>query len=148
MPATYNHSLSISTVPESELFLLNRFYKRNRHKGKADTDDTAFWLKDENEILAAVRCTTYGNITLLRGLWVHKERRREGLGTILLTGCRHHWEKHNCFCFPFSHLEAFYEKNGFSYPREQVPTHLLQKLQSYQQRGEQVILMQYQLPCD
>ena len=143
-----NHSISVSHVPESELFRLNRFYKRNGHKGKAVPDDTAFYLKDEKEILAAVRFTTEQDNLLLRGLWVHKERRGEGLGSALLIGCRHHWEKHTCFCYPFGHLEAFYAKHGFSHPDEQVPTYLLRKLKSYQQRGEQVILMQYQPPCD
>ena len=148
MPNPNNLSLSISLVPECELFRLNRFYKRNGHKGKVDTGDTAFWLQDEKEILAAVRFTADGDNLLLRGLWVHKERRGEGLGSMLLTGCRHYWEKHTCFCYPYNHLEAFYAKHGFAHPDEQAPEHLIRKLQSYQQRGEQVILMRHQLPCD
>lgn len=148
MPTPDNHLPSVEFVPESELFRLNRFYKRHGHKGKAETGDTAFWLKHEKEILAAVRFTTEGDNILLRGLWVHKERRGEGLGSTLLTGCRRYWEKHTCFCYPFSHLDAFYAKHGFLHPDEQAPEHLLRKLRSYQQRGEDVILMQYQPPCD
>lgn len=148
MPDPDNHSHSISVVPDSELFRLNRFYKRNGHKGKADTADTAFWLKDGNEILAAIRFTADDNDLLLRGLWVHKERRGQGLGDKLLRECRHYWAKHNCFCYPFNHLEAFYAQHGFVTADEHTPAHLLRKLKSYQQRGEEVILMQYQPPCD
>jgi len=148
MPTHDNQALTVSAVPESELFRLNRFYKRNGHKGKVEPGDAAFWLRDNQAILAAVRFKTVGDNLLLRGLWVHKEKRGEGLGSKLLTGCHHYWGKHACFCFPFSHLEAFYAQHGFAHPDKQVPEYLLRKLQSYQQRGEDVILMQYQLPCD
>lgn len=146
MTRSTNHVTS--RVAESELYTLNRFYKRHGHKGKADMRDTAFWLKDEDNVLAALRFTSKDGHILLRGLWVHKERRREGLGSSLLVDCSHYWKKQTCFCYPFSHLEKFYVKHGFTRAENRAPKPLLEKLKSYQQRGEKVILMQYQPPCD
>ena len=135
-----------SAVAEDELYLLNRFYKRNGHKGKADKHDTAYWLKTDETIAAAVRFTAAAEGTLLRGLWVDRNLRRKGLGGLLLQACSSYWKQQACYCFPYQHLREFYAKAGFIPADESTPTHYQEQLIRYQQRGEDLILMQYQLP--
>lgn len=134
--------LWIAPVPSSGRYRLNRFYKRNGHKGKAAEDDQAFWLLWQEEVLAGVRFSAFADGCVLRGLWVHRSWRGCGLGSQLLQGCRSYWQSQRCYCFPFSHLEAFYRQHGFVLPDSHTPVECLQQLQRYCQRGEDVLLMQ------
>lgn len=138
----------ISVVTEEELHVLNRFYKRNGHKGKASNKDHAYWLKEDKKILAAVRFTPTADGILLRGLWVDKAFRQQGIGSTLLQACRPYWQGQDCYCFPYQHLQDFYTKLGFSSPNASTPLFFLQQLTRYQQRGEKILLMQYQPPWD
>ncbi|WP_372831855.1 GNAT family N-acetyltransferase [Pontibacterium sp.] len=136
----------VSAATEEELYLLNRFYKRNGHKGKADSRDKAYWLKTDDKTIAAVRFTPTAEGTLLRGLWVAQELRGQGLGGILLQACSSYWKQQACYCFPYQHLQEFYAKAGFAPADESTPPQYQKQLIRYQQRGEDLILMQYQLP--
>ncbi|MBE9397266.1 GNAT family N-acetyltransferase [Pontibacterium sp. N1Y112] len=136
----------VSAVTEEELYLLNRFYKRNGHKGKADSKDKAYWLITDEKIAAAVRFTPTAEGTLLRGLWVDCNIRRQGLGGLLLKACSSYWKQQACYCFPYQHLQEFYAKAGFTPADESTPPQYQSQLIRYQQRGEELILMQYQLP--
>jgi len=138
----------IQPAPE-QLYQLNRFYRRNGHKGKAKPSDTAFWLEQQGEIIAGVRFSAAENGVLLRGLWVATEKRRQGLGSQLLRDTRTFWQHSTCYCFPYNHLEAFYTHHGFKRLDESTtPAPLDQQLERYLRRGEKVILMAYQPPCD
>ena len=138
-----SNACNVSAVPEDELYLLNRFYKRNGHKGKATASDRAFWLRQEGRILAAVRFTPVEEGALLRGLWVDRSVRGEGLGRALLEGCRNYWSRRRCYCFPYRHLQQWYAGRGFVLPDVTTPAALLGRLHTYRERGEDLVLMQY-----
>lgn len=139
-------SVTVAQVTADELYLLNRFYRRNGHKGKANQHDSAFWLRDAKTIVAALRLTPceYGN--LLRGMWVDKAHRGQHLGADLLKGTKDYWGKKRCYCFPYSHLQPFYEISGFILSNHHAPKPLQDQLSRYLHRGEDVVLMEYHPP--
>ncbi|WP_027859306.1 GNAT family N-acetyltransferase [Marinobacterium jannaschii] len=129
------------------LWQLNRFYKRNGHKGKAALSDLGFWLEGDDGIIAGLRLSTAPEYSLMRGLWVERSRQRQGLGSELIEQSRPYWPRRPCFCFPYSHLEPFYQRLGFRPASAfDVPRQLSLQLQRYQTRGDDLILMGCYLP--
>jgi len=150
-------SLTLIKPEPDQLYRLNRFYKKNGHKGKATPEDVAFWLEQSDQILAAVRFHNIGAGLLMRGLWVHKAQRQSGLGSALLEQTRDFWQQQACYCFPYAHLQTFYRQNGFTLiadrsgnitDTQSIPVQLVNQLRSYHQRDEDLLLMAYQPPCD
>ncbi len=132
------------------LWQLNRFYKRNGHKGKARADDLCFWLEEDEVIVAALRLTPEQEYSLMRGVWVDKQRQREGLGSELIRRSFAFWPTLPCYCFPYAHLERFYHQLGFSNAGStpSPPQKLSMQLTRYRARGEDLLLMGRYLPCD
>lgn len=143
MTTDLDHTLKLSPVANDELYLLQRFYRSNGHKGKIKPTETAFCLRRNDRILAVVRFAPFADGYVMRGLWVHKEYRGRGAGGQLLLGCKAFWSARPCYCFAYSHLEGFYLKLGFEHPNDLTPAQCQQQLQRYRRRGEDLVLLQY-----
>ncbi|MBV0934513.1 GNAT family N-acetyltransferase [Marinobacterium weihaiense] len=126
-----------------QLHVLNRFYKRNGHKGKARPGDHAFVLHLNGQVLAGVRFEVMAEGWLMRGLWVHRNWRGQGLGRQLLQGCEVQWSAQPCYCYPYRELAAFYTRIGFVAVEEHVAPRLQTLLSRYRRRGEDVGLMRF-----
>lgn len=142
------NTLTLVQADKGNLFRLNRFYRRNGHKGKAHPEDLAWWLEQEGEILAALRLEQHPWGQLLRGMWVSRDHRGQGLGSRLLVETHKQLRASPCYCLPYLHLTEFYNRNGFVETHNSAPQALKNQLQGYTQRGEQLSLMRYQPPCD
>ncbi len=79
----------------------------------------------------------------MRGLWVHRNYRGQGLGGQLLQQSQSHWTSQPCYCFAYRHLEAFYRELGFTHPDGTTPGKCLEQLERYRQRGEDLVLLQH-----
>ena len=128
---------------------LGRFYKRNGYKGKIQPDDLCVWLEQNGKIIAAARLTMLKSeakpYIQLRGVWVDKQQRGKGLGSLLLTHIKQHPEKGSIdlYCLAFTHLETFYQKHGFKkLSNQECPTYLSLAEVRYKKRGTPTILMQ------
>jgi len=122
---------------------LMQFYSRNGYKGKLKKSDQAWVVLDERgEVVAAARICRQGGERILRGVWVDRPQRGQGLGTQLLTFLAAEALLEGCFCFPFVPLEKFYQRIGFL--AVEPPSIYFQKLLSRYNAGvEQVMLMQF-----
>lgn len=136
---------------------INKFYKKNGHKGKANGNDRVFYAytlnEDEKQIIAAVRlCPVTDDLHTsesirteefwLRSMWVKKELRQQGIGQALLTSMQDFLQRHACFCFPYDHLQYFYQQAGFNLMEmDEVPAPLADKYLGYKNAGEKIILM-------
>lgn len=131
---------------------LGRFYKRHGYKGKLTDSDLCFWLCQANlnnqqrEITAAAKITLDSNsqVLILRGVWVHKLKRQQGLGAALLTyllkssAVRHK----PLYCFAYDSVAPFYHKLGFkSCSAINTPKRLFEQQKRYKQRGNDTQLM-------
>ena len=132
---------------------LGRFYKRNGHKGRIQPYDHCIWLTLEKEIAAATRLSTIAeqNITelseliILRGLWVGKQHRGLGLGSLLLNKVltQQITAEVTLYCFAYESAIPFYKKHGFKTATESAPSFLVQKQKAYYSRGSKTHLMAY-----
>ncbi|WP_415895728.1 GNAT family N-acetyltransferase [Neptuniibacter sp. PT34_22] len=132
---------------------LGRFYKRNGHKGRIQSDDRCTWLSIGKEIVAAARLSTIpqqynteqGALIILRGLWVGKQHRGLGLGRFLLEEiCTKQINSDlTLYCFAYDDAVLFYQKLGFKTAVESAPSYLLKKQKAYCNRGSKTQLMVY-----
>ncbi|MCV6591048.1 MAG: GNAT family N-acetyltransferase [Marinobacterium sp.] len=136
-------------VNHENRFHLNRFYRRNGHRGKARPAHRAWWLEHNDTIMCALRLepfdTEQGTIQLLRGMWAATGSRGQGYGSQLLTVLRHELASMACYCMPYLPQKNFYLRNGFETADQRAPRQLQQKWQHYLNRGEELSLMRYQL---
>jgi len=135
-------------VNDENRYQLNRFYKRNGHRGKATASHQAWWLEHKGNIVAALRLEPHPWGNLLRGMWVATELRGQGLGTYFLTLLKPELVIKECFCLPYKYQQKFYLRNGFINAQASAPCALRQQHRHYTDRGEELGLMQYQPPCD
>ena len=145
MLARNNHFV-IETLSELQFPLVNHFYKSNGHKGKAKRGEMVFTIKRDSDILGAVRLCPKRNPSdtywLLRSLWVATGYRGQGMGSQLLNHLRMDDRFTHLWCYPYSHLQKFYERNGFQIIQtEQSPDNISGPFLSCLRRGEKVLLM-------
>ncbi|MGB0204354.1 MAG: GNAT family N-acetyltransferase [Neptuniibacter sp.] len=129
---------------------LQRFYKRNGHKGKIQPNDRCAWLSEDDEIIAAVRLSPSpqadSDYLQLKGLWVAKALRGQGIGGVFLDRLSDFLMQSGkpCYCLAYDHLENFYQSHKFiPISKDDAPDSLWQRLQRYQSRGNQLKLMQF-----
>lgn len=96
-------------------------------------------------LVAALRLSPLGDDFLLRSMCVATERRRQGIGLQFLQGLQPVLTTHRVYCFPFSHLVAFYQQAGFTLiDPEDAPAGITDKFLRYLNNGKNICLMQHQ----
>ena len=127
--------------------LVNRFYKENGHKGKARGGERVFTLTVNGSIQAALRACPDADGYLLRGVWVAISQRNQGLGSALLKNVLTVLSPKPCWCFPYGHLKAFYQRAGFSEPKAtEVPTAINTRYQGYKVKQPGLLVMSHCTP--
>ena len=120
---------------------LAQFYKRNQYKGKITATDNIWVMTHvDDQIIGAARLCQQAGFTLLRGVWIEKALRTQGLGSRLLAHLKNVGALQECYCFPYLHLESFYSRHGFC-PVAHAPAPLHSALERYNRQAEQVLLM-------
>lgn len=130
---------------------INKFYKSQKHKGKANGDETVFYgflltEDQEEQIIGAVRLVPYKTESgtafyWLRSLYIDETIRGNRLGGTLLQ-FTHRETSDPIYCFPYEHLESFYKAQGYCLiADEDLPESLQDLYSKYRQRGERIIAM-------
>lgn len=137
---------------------INHFYRSQKHKGSASADETVFVAlpsnfdeahidADKQDIQAAVRLVPYDNYFWLRSLYVREELRAKGIGSKLMQTVHSHMDA-TIFCFPYTHLEAFYKALGYEIVEiDQLPNSLQQLYQRYQRKSDNILAMRRSASC-
>ncbi len=123
--------------------LANRFYKQAREKGKTQRSDEVYVARVEQKIIAAVRlCPIAGGGVLLRSLAVLPEYRRTGIGIQFMDYVAVEIGARECWCYPFSWLQTFYEASGFHIVEpENSPEFIRTPFENYQRQGRDILIM-------
>ncbi len=146
MNITKSENIEFVQMNELTLPLVNRFYKNCRYPAKAGRGERVYCLRKSGKILAAVKLMpkSFGqeDWLFLRAMCVLPELQGQGLGKLFLE------ELKCCFdlpiyCFPFEHLETFYEHADFSRPdsASSIPPAMVEGLQRLLTQGRKVLLM-------
>jgi len=97
---------------------VHEFYRAHGEPARVGTRDQVFALFSErDEIHGAVRLaprrdSAIGHLHFMRSLYVAPPLRRQGWGSRLVSHALHN-AAGPCFCYAYSHLEAFYTSAGF-----------------------------------
>lgn len=133
----------VESVPEVQFPLVNKFYKACRYSGKAVHGDSVFALKGAQGLAAAVRLEPKSDgWYCLRSMCVAPELRGQGLGSQLLHGLQDFLQQHPCYCYPFDHLQSFYQPVGFRLQDPHTaPAEMQAAFHRYRAQGRKIILM-------
>lgn len=130
-------------LAELQIPLVNKFYKQSRYSSKAGRGEVIFVLKGQSGIVAAVRLEPKNNHWFfLRAMCVAPELRGQGIGTQLLNHMQDFLSRHSVYCFPFGHLQNFYEMAGFTlHSPDEVPSFIRDPFSRYQLQGRKICMM-------
>lgn len=96
----------------------------------------------DGQTVGLVRRTIEEGTTMLRGMFIHPEHRRRGIGKQLLAAFTAHLPDDDCYCVPFTHLVSFYGRSGFVViPESAAPPFLRERLARYRGEGHDVLVM-------
>ena len=127
------NSLVFAQLNRQEIPLANQFYKQVYKKGVAKKNEQVFVLKDQN-ILCAARLKDLKVGLLLTGVACKDEQRGQGIASLLVKKLLSLQEQ-TIYCFPYPHLQHFYQKLGFTLcSLEQLPEEIAIRYQRYNDR--------------
>ena len=138
--------LALNTITLSEwqgenFRAVNQFYRRQKHKGSASGDERVFIIEHDWQIIAAVRLVPYEGYYWLRSLYVEQTLQGNKLGTQLLAFV-HTRISQPIYCFPYLHLDHFYQQAGYQLISEaKLPHSILQLYTRYNRKGQGILAM-------
>lgn len=120
---------------------VNSFYKQQGHKGKANGSDRVFVLETDSQLLGAVRLVPFEGYYWLRSLQIAQTWQRKGLGIHMLTEINQTVPE-NIYCFPYAHLQHFYETAGYHLIKpENCPENIRSLFSRYSGTDNKILLM-------
>ena len=130
-------------LAETERERVNAFYQLTTYKRPVSPNDRVFVVESSNEILGALRIELLNDVQTLRGMYLHPEHLRTGIGTRLLRHVEPTLNNRLSFCIPFQHLREFYSQVNFQQVTEfsEAPEFLWERVKAYQLEGKDIILM-------
>lgn len=104
-------SLLFLQLSKQAIPLANQFYKQVYKKGSSKRNDHVFVLRS-TQIICAARLKEIKGCLLLTGVACANQYRQLGLASLLIDKLLQ-MQKTTVYCFPYIHLQHFYEKRGF-----------------------------------
>jgi len=122
--------------------LVNQFYKRVYKKGIAGKNEAVFVFKHQQHIICSAKLKSIETSLLLTGVACDEDYQHQGYASQLIKQLIA-TQQQAIFCFPYAHLEAFYQRLGFIHLAvEMAPENIQQRFLRYQQHRK-LLLMVY-----
>ena len=126
----------------SERPKVNAFYQLTTYKRPVSDSDRVFVAEDAGIIYGAVRIENTDGVQVLRGMYMHPDYMRQGIGSQLLKAIEPPLSETESFCIPRDHLFDFYGKAGFYViDQHEAPSFLSKRLAGYIDEGLPVGVM-------
>ncbi len=121
---------------------VDSFYESVGYRGGSHSRDCILVAREDQRIVAAVRLCNEEGFLVLRGMYVAEERRRMGVGSMLLESASAAIDSAECWCVPYIHLTEFYSRIGFRvHEGSGTPKFLLERRSRYFAKGNLVTIM-------
>ena len=112
------------------------------YRGSITSEDTILMAERVGKLVGLVRMVPEEGTIVLRGMYVDPMNRGSGIGLHLLLEATSWLGARECYCVPYSHLLAFYQKGGFQEcDISRAPQFLQDRVRDYLKRGREVLLM-------
>jgi len=136
------NSLLFTQLERQQIPLVNQFYKRVYKKGIAKKNEQVFVLKGQR-ILCTARLKDLKGELLLTGVACLDEVRGQGIASLLVKKLLS-LQAQTIYCFPYPHLQHFYQKLGFTLcPLEKLPEDIAIRFQRYNERKPLLCMVKY-----
>lgn len=134
--------VDIDIAQGNELARIRAFYETVGYGGGVTTADLVLVATRDRSLAGVVRLCQDQGVTVLRGMQVAPDCRRQGIGLALLAACGPWLGPGPAYCLPYAHLGKFYARAGFlpAAPAT-LPRFLADRLAAYRLAGQQVIAM-------
>lgn len=144
MHGTLLKQLAVKQAEHYSLPLIKQFYKKHGMRAQAPKGEAIYIATQDSHIVAALRLSPAANGFLLRSMCVATELRQQGVGSYLLQQIQVELGKIDCYCFPYSHLKAFYTRAGFQLiSPDTAPEAIRDKFNRYLANGKTICLMKH-----
>jgi len=121
------------------------FYKEQGYASIIKKDDIVISAIINEKIVGIARVSNEYNVEVLRGMFVAKDLRGNGIGKKMLNELENSFKTNRIYCIPFTHLEKFYGSIGFKkVETEKSPQFLQARLIKYLNAGYDCIMMMKQ----
>ncbi len=145
MHGTFLKNLQVTLANHYNLPLVKQFYKKNGMRAQAPKGEKIFTTTLNNKLVAALRLSPVNQYHLLRSMCVSEKLRHMGIGSALLQAIQPELNQLNCYCFPYSHLQAFYTTADFVIcDALSAPPEITDKFYRYLNNGKDICLMKHQ----
>lgn len=126
----------------SERPKVNAFYRLTTYKRPISGSDRVFVAENADMIFGAVRIESTSGVQVLRGMYMHPDHVRQGIGKQLLKAIEPALSATESFCIPRDHLFDFYGRAGFKViESDNAPAFLSERLAGYIDEGLPVAIM-------
>ena len=140
--------IEITLADTADLAAVQSFYSSVGYSAGLNADDRILVASRARLIVAAVRLSWEADTLVLRGMYVAEPLRGAGIGSKLLERISAEIASSACWCVPYTHLEGFYSRIGFSVcERGEIPEFLAARKKRYASSGRQVTIMQRPAPA-
>ena len=121
---------------------VNAFYQLTTYKRPVAGSDRVFVAENADMIYGAVRIESTDGVQVLRGMYMHPDYVRQGIGMRLLDAIEPPLSRTESYCIPRDHLFDFYGRAGFQViEQHEAPSFLSKRLSSYIDEGLPVAIM-------
>ncbi len=123
---------------------VKRFFRDHGFRPQAPKNDEIYIALLNKQLIGALRISPIDQYWLLRSMCIHENYRRQGIGQFMLEQIKPTLNNKQCFCFPYEHLEKFYQTVGFhTIDTSQAPDVIVEKFNTYIKNGKKIKLQQY-----
>jgi N-acetylglutamate synthase-like GNAT family acetyltransferase len=138
------NTITISQAEVTQLQLVKRFFKDNGFRAQAAKSDVIYIARNGQGIIGALRLCLYDKSWLLRSMCIKEEFRHKGIGLMFLKSIHNELQSKRCYCFPYLHLENFYQQAGFTHIEPQQSAAVIaNKYNNYLSKGKQILIMRF-----
>ena len=121
--------------------LVNQFYKRVYKKGIAGKNEAVFIIKNTQQIICSAKLKSIEQSLLLTGVACDEDFQHQGYASQLVKQLLEK-QQQAIFCFPYPHLEVFYQRLGFSHLSVQdAPEAIQTRILRYRQHRDLLLMV-------
>ena len=134
--------MNFRELEETERPRVNAFYQLTTYMRPVSGSDRVFVAEDADTIYGAARIERADGVQVLRGMYMHPDYVRKGIGRQLLAAIEPALAQTESYCIPRDHLLDFYGRAGFTViHRAKAPPFLSTRLSGYLKEGLPVAIM-------
>jgi len=133
---------TVRIADPAEHDVLTALYRSWGYRAGIATGSIVYAAMHDGQTVGLVRRTIEDDTTMLRGMFIHPDFRRSGIGGQLLAAFTADLPDVDCLCLPFTHLVSFYGRGGFNViPESAAPEFLRERLERYRGEGHDILVM-------